>query len=47
MEENYVILWKFKMDVWEIERVWDEERGELGGERESKLLYIFSFFYVL
>lgn len=34
MEEDYVILWKFKMDVWEIERVWDEERGELGGERE-------------
>lgn len=44
MEEDYATLWKSKMDVWEIERAWDEERGELGGEREQ--VTVSSFFHV-
>lgn len=40
MEEDYATLWKSKKDVWEIERAWDEERGELGGEREQVTVYI-------
>lgn len=44
MEEDYATLWKSKMDVWEKERAWDEERGELGGEREQVTVYIQVFF---